>query len=358
MGDLLREKQVAEGARFVDYAGRQAAADFGAAGDEASAVRSAVGLIDLSWRSLLRFTGDDRAAFLHSMTTNHVLDLPAGALQPTTCCDATGHLVGVLTLINTGDAYWAEMHPGCAEDVMTILDKHLVMEDVEIAEIHGAWGILSLQGPSAQSALQSVVGPGLTLPGPFQIREWSANGEPAYLLWISHTGEHGFGILAPRETLPGLWTQLLGAVREHGGRPVGLDALNALRIEAGIPWWGEDLDHSLLALEAGMEDWVHYAKGCYLGQETLARIHFRGRTNRQLMGLSLSNIAGLPSRGVRLHSEDREAGWVTSAVQSPTLGRPIALGFVRREFLTPGTPLTLEDGDEAVVTELPFVRGH
>ncbi|HET6383246.1 MAG TPA: glycine cleavage T C-terminal barrel domain-containing protein, partial [Armatimonadota bacterium] len=241
---------------------------------------------------------------------------------------------------------------------MGILDKHLVMEDVEIAEMHGAWGMLSLQGPSALSALQSMVGPGVALTGASEVIEWSAGGEPVYLLGISHTGEHGFDLLAPREALPDLWTQLTGSVREHGGGPVGLDALNALRIEAGIPWWGDDLDHSLLMLEAGMDDAIHYQKGCYLGQETLARIHFRGRTNRQLMGLTLSEAGGLPPRSARLHAEDREAGWVTSAVQSPTLGRPIALGFVRREFLAPGTRLKLEDGGEAVVTALPFVTGH
>ncbi|MDQ2730321.1 MAG: hypothetical protein M3Y56_01565, partial [Armatimonadota bacterium] len=314
-----------------------------------------VGLLDLSWRRAVCITGSERIQFLHSMTTNHVLNLGPGLAQHTTCCDVTGHLVGTLRLVNRGDSIWADMHPGCADDVLAILDKHLIMEDVEITPTPD-WTVLSLQGPLWRSALSKAVGRDILSPPPLHVVGYNLEEKPLDGVTDSHTGAPGIDLFVSVDKIAHLWEVLTDAVQQVGGRPVGMDALRTLRVEAGIPWWGEDLDHSLLMLEAGLEDSIHFEKGCYLGQETLARVHFRGHTNRQLMGLRLPG-GELPPPGAGLSAGERPAGRITTAVFSPGMNEAIALGFVRREFLAPGTVLSVgESGAEAVVTGLPFVK--
>lgn len=356
MQQTLRDLQAKAGATFLDYYGAETAANYGSAAAEYRAVRETVGLLDFSWRRVVRIAGSERIQFLHSMTTNHVLNLGPGQAQHTTCCDVTGHLVGTLRLVNRGYSIWADMHPGCADAVLAILDKHLIMEDVEITPTPDST-VLSLQGPLWLSALGEAVGRTLP-PAPPPLYEVGYPFENKGLDGVtdSHTGAPGIDLFVNVDQIAHLWEVLSDAVRRVGGRPVGLEALQTLRVEAGIPWWGEDLDHSLLMLEAGLEDSIHFEKGCYLGQETLARVHFRGHTNRQLMGLRLPGME-LPPPGARLNSGEKEAGRITTAVFSPGLNEVIALGFVRREYLTPGTVLSVaETGAEAIVSGLPFVK--
>ena len=137
-------------------------------------------------------------------------------------------------------------------------------------------------------------------------------------------------------------------------KPVGHAALNILRTEAGIPWYGAELNEQTLPPEAGLEQRaISYTKGCYLGQEIVERIRSRGHVNRKLVGLVLGG-ASLPAAGAKLRRDGKEVGHVTTAVHSPTLGRAIALGYVRREHLEPGTRLEVEGGGTAEVTTLPF----
>ena len=164
---------------------------------------------------------------------------------------------------------------------------------------------------------------------------------------------------------PGLqcWTMafhgaaLWRALVEAGARPVGARALAVLRIEAGIPWYGHDVDETVILPEARLDQLVSYNKGCYIGQEVVARVKYRGHVNRALSGLVLDGDR-VPASGAKVLVEDKEIGRVTSAVRSIALGRPIALGYVRREHFAPGTAVTVVDGDataRARVAELPFV---
>jgi len=135
---------------------------------------------------------------------------------------------------------------------------------------------------------------------------------------------------------------------------VGLAALNVLRTEAGIPWYGAELQDTTLPVEAGLESRaISYTKGCYVGQEIIERIRSRGHVNRKLMGLLLEG-AGVPAVGTKLIVEGKEAGEITTAVYSPTFGRAIALAYVRREYFNPGTRLEIASGGTAEVTALPF----
>jgi folate-binding protein YgfZ len=146
-------------------------------------------------------------------------------------------------------------------------------------------------------------------------------------------------------------------LRNAGAVDVGAEAALACRVEAGRPLFRVDMFEDTIPLEAGIEDRaISLTKGCYVGQEIIIRVLHRGqgRVARRLVGLSFDPSAAVPSPGERIRTGDREIGAITSAVQSPALGRPIALGYVHRDFVAPGTPVVAA-GTNAVVSALPFV---
>src|SRR5262249_17680558 len=138
---------------------------------------------------------------------------------------------------------------------------------------------------------------------------------------------------------PALWAALRGA----GARPVGIDALDALRVEAGVPWYGEDVDDTVIMPETRLEGLVSYNKGCYIGQEVVAGVKSRGHVNRALSGLVLGGD-GVPARGARVVADGKDVGRVPSAARSPVLGRAVALAYVRREHFEPGSAVLVDDG--------------
>jgi folate-binding protein YgfZ len=182
-------------------------------------------------------------------------------------------------------------------------------------------------------------------------------GLPLIVARASQTGESGFDLLAHAEIAPLIWERLAEAVRNVGGRPAGWEALNTLRVEAGLPWWGHELDSSIVPLEARLERAISFTKGCYVGQEIIARIDARGRVNNLLGGLRLSGTT-LPARGSRILGDGKAIGRITTAVHSPAVGGPIALAFMRREWSEPGRSVTVEaEGEQAPAESvvLPFV---
>jgi folate-binding protein YgfZ len=176
-----------------------------------------------------------------------------------------------------------------------------------------------------------------------------------------HTGEGGYDIYRPTEHLEEFRRRLMA---EMGAVPVGEEAAEILRIEAGIPKFGVDMDEKTIPLEAGLEaTYISHTKGCYVGQEIIARITARGHTNRTLAGLVLDGTE-LPRKGEVVKAatgdgEEKETGWITSACLSPSLGSVIALGYVRHENSEPGARVRVVHGEallSATVTELPFMK--
>jgi folate-binding protein YgfZ len=175
------------------------------------------------------------------------------------------------------------------------------------------------------------------------------------LIRRSETGEEGVHLLVPGGVGEAFWNALLDCGRPLGGLPIGAQALESLRIEAGVPRFGREMDATRFPAEAGIEEAVSYTKGCYLGQETTMRIHTQGAVNRKLVGLLLDGPA-LHEPGASLFTGGLRAGVLTSVLDSPTLKRMIALGYVQKGSFAPGTELTLADGSHATVTSLPFYR--
>jgi folate-binding protein YgfZ len=178
-------------------------------------------------------------------------------------------------------------------------------------------------------------------------------GSPVVVLRDTHLGEPGFELVVERERSDALRQALIAS------GCVGLDdeALESLRIEAGVPRFGRDMNEDTIPLEAGIEqEAISFSKGCYVGQEVIIRVLHRGhgRVARKLVGLQFPSDVSVPVAGTQLAIEDKRVGEVTSGAWSPALGRPIALGYVKRDFASPGTSLTTPDGVSVDVVSLPF----
>ncbi len=274
-------------------------------------------------RGLLELRGADRHTFLQGMVSNDVSALAPGDVRHAALLDSTGHILADLHVHAFPDALLIETDPACLPTLHETLDKFLIMEDVTLADVSDRWAILSVLGAGA-ARLTNLLGEKHPLSIPFA---------PGFDLW------------PPAAHKAAAWEVLTAA----GATPLDDSDAEALRVEAGIPAWGRELSPSILLPEAGMDDAVSYTKGCYVGQEIVARLHARGHTNRALRQILLAEDAPIPLTGATVHvPEDgpepgREIGRITSAVASPKQGgQSLALAYVRKEYLADGTPVSIQ----------------
>lgn len=340
----LHERHAARNARFSDVGGAEVVSAFGPVSDEYQAARTSAVLVDRSYRELLRVTGEDRVSFLHGMVTNDVQGLSAGQTTYAALLTAKGAMVADARLWRREEDVLLDVEPGHGAKVRDALDKYLISEDAELHDATGEFGLLSLFGPRAGEVVSPVA------VGRFEARELA--GAQVWVTGSALTGLPGVDVLVPVAQLGAVYEALLRAGDGVGLREAGFEALEILRVEAGVPRYAADMDDKTIPLEANLEHALHYKKGCYIGQEVIARATFRGHMNRKLMGLALQSPPSAPRAELRVG--DRRVGWITSVVQSPQRGL-IALGYVHRDFLSPGTQLEVADGSAPVtVTPLPF----
>ncbi|MFQ5897043.1 MAG: aminomethyltransferase family protein [Candidatus Methylomirabilia bacterium] len=352
----LHELHLASGALMEEVCGWLLPTQYGDPVREHRAVREAAGLVDRSLVGKVEVTGRDRVSFLQGMLTNDLKALAPGQGCPAAFLDAHGKVQALLTVFMLEDRLLLELPPGMTEKTLQALDKFLISERVVFADVTEAFALLGLHGPAAASILAGMTGSQAELE-PFQHVERSLGEAPVRLCRVDELGVPGFHLWIPGQHGADLWRQLLDVGRPYGVVPVGGSAVTVLRVEAGIPWFGHDVDEGTLLMEAPLEHLVHYSKGCYIGQEVVARIKYRGHVNRFLTGLALEG-ARLPASGAVVVAGEREVGRITSSVHSLALNRPIALALLRREQQNPGTTVTVKDHDQIIparVTALPFV---
>ena len=329
--------------------------DYGDATAEYLAVRQAVGLIDRSDAGMIEVTGRDRAAFLHAMLSNDIKGLAVGQGCAAALLDVHGKVQVLLVVWALENALLVLTPPGQAEATIEALDKYLFSEKAYLRDATGELSLLMLAGPDADSLAQRLTG-GATWPetawshvkatlGDIEVRLVRGGGE---------TGENEVWIVTATAAREGLWPRLA----EAGARPVGHLAWDALRIEAGLPLYGQDVDANVLLPEIPLDRLVSHTKGCYLGQEVVVRVRDRGHVNRHLRGLALEGDT-VPEAGAVVEASGTDVGRVTSAAWSFGLKRPVALAFVRRQHAEPGTAVVVRSGERtipAAVTALPFPR--
>ena len=319
---------------------------------EYQAARQGVALFDRSSLGKVSVTGRDRLAFLQGMLTNDVKALAPGQGVPAAFLDAHGKVTTLLVVYAAQDRVLIELPPQMTAKTLETLDHFLISEKAEFEAVDEAYAILSLQGPGARALLEDLAGATLDL-APYAHVEVTIASIPVRVINRADGLASGFHCWVDAASAESFRAAVLSA----GAVPASADTLEILRLEAGQPWFPQDVDPSVILPEARLEALVSYTKGCYIGQETVARVKYRGHVNRALSGLVVEGDR-VPEVGARVVADGADVGRVTSAARSIALGRPIALGYVRREHFAPGTVVTIADaaGDQpARVSELPFV---
>ena len=360
-------------AHFTEVNGAEVVAHYGDAAAERDALRDSVGVLDLSFRSRLCVTGADRVKFLHGQVTNDVQRLRVGEGCYAALVNAKGKMHSDLNIYRLADELLLDFEPGYSAAVAQRLEKYVITEDVQLLDAAPHYGLLRVQGPRAGDAITQLGLPwelpakpltfsahlDTTLGQLYLMRRAGDLQSPPTLATNTADGDckspaHGFDLFVPTAALGAVFDKLIAAAKSLGGRACGWEALEVTRIEAGIPRFGQDMDETNLPPEPGIESRaISYSKGCYIGQEVIARIRTYGQVAKTLRGLHLpGDLAKLPARGDKLLADGKEVGHLTSAVPG------FALGYVRKEHNAPGTALTLQTtagGYTATVVQLSSV---
>ena len=339
--------------------GFESAALFTSVGEEYGALRAGAGVVDRSARLRLLVGGAQAVETITGLVTNDVAALHPGSGQYAVALTAKGKIIADVRIFLRGDDLLLDTPAAAAAGFSAMIRKYVNPRLARYADVSAILRTVGVFGPRAHAVVGAVLGTeGATEPSVAALRgladyhhlSFNFAGANVLVARVPDLGGEGFDLFVPVEIAGLLWARLVKA----GATQVGRDATEIARVEAGRPAWGTDMDETTLAQEANFDtlDGISYTKGCYTGQETVARVHFRGHVNRHLRAV-LGTVA-IPT-GAELFDGEKSVGEMKSSVTSPRLG-PIGLAMLRREVAT-GTDLNARwDGGEgsARVREIPF----
>ena len=364
----LNEVHARLGATMTERDGWFVPASYVEVEQEYAAVREAgAGLIDLSSRGRLLVSGSEAVQFLNGLITNDMKTLEQNCSMPAAFPNVQGRLIASVRVIRLSDeeagkkvcpTFLIDTEAATSGTVLKTIERFTLAGDFRVNDISSQTVMLSLQGANAASAIDSVLGEAaVSAPNTVRQISWQQSGTQTDVTVIhaSHTGASGFDLIVENDHAERLWN----ALQQAGAQPLGYDALEVLRVEAGIPRYGADMDDTNVVTETNLDDAVSYTKGCYVGQEIIARIKYRGHVAKKLSGLICDQGSSPQSGNTILSTEGKEIGRVTSTTHSPQLGQTIALGYLKYDYLTAGTAVNIVSGNDSVrafVTELPFIK--
>lgn len=338
----LHDQTTAAGAVYIEEAGFLVPGHFGDVAAEYDAARTAAVLVDQSPRGKIEVTGSDAARFLHNLTTNDILRLPPGGGCEAFLTTTKAKVIAYLWIYRQATpvepaGFSLDVAPGAADRIIQYLDRYLISEQVEFDNHTTAFAQMHLAGPRSADLLEQLLGTSAAPREPLRHITFRFEGDADS--WVRRhdaLGLPGYDLVCPAEQAASFWESLIQA----GARPAGREACEILRIEAGLPREGADIDENTFAPEVGrIAETICYTKGCYLGQESIVMARDRGQVNRTLVGVRLTRPVPHDSR---LVAGDKEVGRVTSSVFSPRLGTAIGLAYVRRGHQEPGTKMEVE----------------
>ena len=348
------------GASFREQDGCAVPASYGDAAAEYEAVRGGgAGLFDLSARGRVEVSGGEAVTFLNGMLTNDVARLEEGAWMHAAFPNPQGRLVASTRVLKRGGAFLFDTEAATYPSVLRHLERFTLAGDFRVRDLTAETALLSVQGARAAEFVGAALGPVAAETARARVTRVPFGGGEVTVIRATHTSEDGFDLFADATQAESLRDALVNA----GARPAGQEALEVLRVEAGVPRYGVDASDANVVLEVVDEaEAVSYTKGCYAGQEIIARIHWRGHVAKRLAGVVFDRDFEPPADARLLDcAEGREAGRITSTAFSPRLRRQVALALVKYDFLRPGTELKVFAGGEQVcaahVAGLPLVRG-
>ncbi|MDA0283003.1 MAG: hypothetical protein O3B13_01945 [Planctomycetota bacterium] len=320
---------------------RSSQQDFGDPESEYRAATETAAIFDVSDRTQMQMSGADRHSFLHGFCTNDIKGLLSGSGCEAFLCNVKGRILGHVFVFASEDSLWIESVPDQIEALTSHLNKYHLIEDIELVDRTGTFAEFLVSGPESAKRLTEA---GLDVAALEPWRHATVNVQVGAVIAECH---------AKRVDMFGLPAFLLTTSVEHGDQlwqhltqadiaPAGLSVFHSLRIEAEFPWYGIDLSDENLAQEAGRtERAISFQKGCYLGQEPIARLNAMGHVNKALRSFVIDSPELPPVGTVLLNpkNEEKEAGRATSVTWSWSEGKPIGLGMVRSLFFEAGTEL-------------------
>lgn len=334
-GAVIDDAQRAESISGVP-ASAPAAVHFGDPVAEYTAAGNAAVLFDLADRTQLEITGGDRAAFLHNFCTNDI-----NKLQPGQGCEAfitnvKGRVLGHVFVFAGPDSLWLDTVPGQEETLRAHLERYVITEDVTLTVQTSDWPCLFISGPAAQERLQSCGIPA----GELSLGDHRLVEESFGVGRVDWLGQPGFELGLHKSQVAAIWQRLV----DGGIRPAGAAAFHTRRIAAAFPWYGSDVSEENLPQESGRSaQAVSFTKGCYLGQEPIARLDAMGHVNKELCVLRI-DAGPLPAAGsaIRVAGDDADIGKVTSAARCAADAPAVALGYLRSAHTKPGTEVVVD----------------
>ena len=342
--------------KFREWHGWELPGMYSVIQEEYTAAREGTAVHDSSYVGRITATGEDVLDLLNRISTNEIESLQPGQGAPTVLTTDRGRILDLITVLNLEDHVLLLTSPQTRDDVIQWIDKYTIVEDVTLEDVTRDTGMLSVIGPKSHDFLEGITGTELRSLGLNQSTRAAIAGASVHIVRRDLMGVPRFEVISLAQATETVWEALTGA----GAVPIGMDAYQALRVEMGVPEYGKELGDSYNPLETGLWGCISFTKGCYIGQEVIARLDTYQKVQKHLVTLSFSPDAHV-EEGMKLAKEGREVGHVTSVARAPSTGRLIGLGYLRNEAAEVGTQVsTVEEtrADAKVEAQvLPFGPG-
>ena len=344
--DLLRGC----GAKYEPVNGTPVAVSYGDVRAEYEVLGTGAAVADLGHTTRVLHKGGDALDLLNRLTTNDLGGLAAGGVSTTVLTSEIGRVIDVFQVVCLAtDQLMLISESNEPGPLIENIEKYTILEDAVLEDVSSGTARIGIRGPLARAVTAEITGTDMSAVDSGGAQPVPILGEGAVVLKGNPFIREGYDLVFPAGAARQLWETALNA----GAAPVGHHALEHARIKAGLPAPGTELTDRVNPLEAGLDEFVSFTKGCYVGQEVIARLDTYDKVQRRLVGLEVPEGA---EPGETLNSGRRTAGWVTSVSTMTNKGRSAALGYVRRAFIEPGTVLGASSGEVNVVETPSTVR--
>ena len=326
-------------------------AHYGDPESEYKAARAGVALMDVSFLTKVTARGKDHLEYLNRRTSQRVIEQQPGEGQRANQLNGEGRMEADFVFYRVDEELSLLISPPTisGQYLQALMDKYVFTEDAVFEEACEQWAAFALLGPKAQEVLTAL---GAGRPANRAISSISLEGKSVYLLENDFTCQAPV-VLVKKEDAAPVFAKLRSQVEGAGGRLIGFLPFDTLRVEAGIAWWGIDLTEQSIPLDADLTDAIHTNKGCYPGQETIAKVINLGHPARKLVGIEWDS-EDPPPAGSEITSDGKKAGVLTSSTYSPRQDKAIGLAMVRWKYREAGTQVTGERGTSGTIVTLPF----
>jgi aminomethyltransferase len=346
------------GAKMIEFAGWEMPVEYTGIRDEHLAVRNSVGLFDVSHMGEVEICGKEAALLCQWVTTNDIAKLRNFQAQYTLLCNPRGGVIDDIIVYKFSD----ERFFICVNAVNTVKDYEWIKGaknkfKAEVMNKSFDFSQLALQGPDSQVILNSVIGEDLSTLRRFYCRLVKWNDVDLIVARTGYTGEDGFEVFLPWDSALSLWNEILEKGKPYGLLPCGLGARDTLRVEMGYPLYGHEIDEDTNPLEAGLSRFVRIEKGDFIGKEAILNVMQTG-LKKKLIGFEMLE-RGIPRQGYSILKDSIVLGTVTSGTLSPSLGKPIGMGYLSRSDIEVGNEIQIEirgTPRKAKIVSVPFYK--